>query len=405
VLNLPRNPVMTALGAALAGALGAAAIAHHASAETFDPSLPIHMTVGGPTGPWAMQRADPQRTARTGELPDAPRELWRRMVRGGIELAPIVDDRQNICVAGSGAELTQLSASGQELWRTRVGISTPTAGPVIMSDETRFVLTALGEAWGVSATGANRFHTELGWIGRDPRVAPLPRDDGSVVVAITTHIVVLDSRGAIRDNVDTSQPLVGALVQAHDGIVATSEAGHVILWAAPLAPRVIGTFRGAARDGTALVGPHTLVAVVDRNRLVAMDLRSGQLTTRASAPGLEGPPTVGPNAVAYSASTSGLLVGSAPSAEPVHVALTPPSLLAEDGGSGVWIRCAPPLVADRAGRVAFVRGEGKVGVVLPGPRVVSAPGNACADPIALVAAGPQRFLVACRSGTLVLYGP
>ena len=54
--------------------------------------------------------------------------------------------------------------------------------------------------------------------------------------------------------------------------------------------------------------------------------------------------------------------------------------------------------------VAFVRGEGKVGIAASGA-LSSARTPACADPSAIVPAGPRKFVVACRSGSLVLYGP
>jgi len=44
--------------------------------------------------------------------------------------------------------------------------------PVLLSDGTRFVITAIGEAWGVTLQGARRFRTDLTSVGRDiPRGA------------------------------------------------------------------------------------------------------------------------------------------------------------------------------------------------------------------------------------------
>jgi outer membrane protein assembly factor BamB len=384
--------------------VGALVCAPRASAD-HDSALPIHIVVGTPAGAQPMARVDPARSGCTNELPERPRELWNRGLRGGIEQVPAVDDRGNVIIATASGELAQLGADGTEQWRTRLGVSSASTAPVILSDATRFVVTAIGEAWGVSAQGTRKFKTDLSGLGREARVAALPRDDGSVVLGLWSRLVVLGPDGSIRDQVDTREMLVGALLGTRDGIIATSDTGSVWIWSAPLAPRKIGTLQGIARAGAALADAQTLVAVVDNRRLTAMDLRTGGLTTRETLSGLEGPPAAGPGSVAYAASLSGLLIGLGPAAETMRVALSPQVVVGDDGGTSAAVHSSPPVVCDRKGRVAFVRGDGRVGVVAADGRVSSVSSAACYDPLGVVPAAQRTFLVACRSGTLRAYGP
>ena len=135
-----------------------------------------------------------------------------------------------------------------------------------------------------------------------------------------------------------------------------------------------------------------------------MDLRTGTVSVRATVSNLEGPPAVGPQGVAWAATIYGLLVGAGPTAEVGRVALSPQPLPGEDAGATSYYRPSPPVLVDKSKRVAFVRGDGTLGVVSPSGQVSLAGSTACLDPTHLVPAGPKRFLVACRSGTLKLYG-
>jgi hypothetical protein len=383
-------------------AAGALLLSEAASAD-HDSALPVHITVGDPRGASPMARTDPARSGSTEELPERARELWNRGLRGGIEQVPAVDDQGNVVIATGSAELVQLSREGSEQWRARIGVSSATTAPALMSDGTRFVLTAMGEAWGITAQGARKFQVDLSSIGRDARVGVLPRDDGSVAIAVGTRMIVLGADGALRDQADTREVLVGTLIGGRDGILATSENGSVWQWAPPLPPRRVGRFGGSTRSGAALADALTLAAVVDGRRLTTMDLRTGALTTRDTISGLEGPPATAPGAITYAASMAGLLVGLAPASETLRVALTP-QVISEDGGVNMSLHSSPPVLCDRHGRVAFVRGDGRIGVVSADGRVTAASAAACYDPLGLAPAGRKRFLVVCRSGTLRVYG-
>jgi hypothetical protein len=62
------------------------------------------------------------------------------------------------------------------------------------------------------------------------------------------------------------------------------------------------------------------------------------------------------------------------------------------------------LVVDPKGRVAFARNSGKVGVIDPSGNLHTASARQCARPVAILPAGPSRLLVACRSGSVAIFG-
>jgi hypothetical protein len=356
-----------------------------------------------------MGRVNPSRTGQVVELPDTPNELWHRRVRGGMALPVATDEHGAVIIAASVAELVQVGPDGTEQWHRKLGMSIASTEPVILSDGTRVVLTSLGQVWGYDPAGNLRLRADLGGFGTDPRTSPLPRDDGSVVVAVGSHLVTLDARGGIVAEADVGQRVVGALVGDGDGVLATTEMGEVHRWASPLPPRRIGTFRGIVREGAARTQERTLLAVVDMQRLMSMDLVSGATTTRFSLFGLEGPPTVGAKGLAHVATTDGHLLTVSPAGEERRVRLDPlpDTPLDADGGVAVpsYAPASPAVLVDEAGRVAFARTDGRVGVVSANGQVRLTSKRSCGTPISLTPAGKGKFVVACRTGDLYLYGP
>lgn len=378
-----------------------------AEAELVDPNLPVSITVGTPPGFCPTGRVDARRTGRVEALPDAPTQKWHRRVRGGMSLPVAVDADGAIIVAAAVAEMVQVGPDGSEQWHRRLGMSVASTQPVIMADGTRVVLTALGQAWGFGPSGDLRFDTSLATLGTDPRTSPLPREDGTLVVAVGTHLVTLDRQGTIVSQADVGERIVGSIVETADGIVATTDTGSVFRWASPMPPRRVGTFRGVVREGGALTPGGSLAAVVDMQRLVSMDLRSGATSTLVNLYGLEGPPTIGNKSLIHIGTTSGLLLSVSPAGEERRVRLVP-SLPDADADAGVatpvYAPASPAVLVDEKGRVAFARTDGRVGVVSPEGQVRYAPKRGCGTPVSIVPAGKSKFLVACRTGDLRLYG-
>lgn len=380
-----------------------------AAAERFDPNLPVQLTVGPPPGAAPMARVDQARTGRVEELPDQPKQLWHRRVRGGMTLPIAVDASGAIIVAAAVAELVQVGADGAEQWHRRLGMSVASTQPVILSDGTRVVLTALGQVWAFRPNGDTKFQTDLGVVGTDPRTSPLPRDDGSFVVAVGNEIVALDGQGSIVSQADVGERVVGSIAGDESAVYLSTESGGVYRWASPVPPRKIGTYRGIVREGFARTTDGSLVAVVDMDRLVRMDGQSGATTTLATTFGLEGPPTLGEKLV-YITTTTGLLMTISAAGEERRVKLAPAAVEDPDAADGgvvtpMYAPASPAVIVDKAGRVAFARTDGRVGVVSVDGQVRYAEKRSCGTPIAVVPAGRRKFVVACRTGDLRLFGP
>jgi outer membrane protein assembly factor BamB len=381
------------------------------------PFAPGRLVVGPPRGLAPSERIDGLRTGRTTTmLPDDPAELWRRPVAGGLELAPVLDPDGNAYVALTVPEVVKVNPDGEELWRVRTGTGGATAPPILTSDGTLVVLTSAGTAWGVTPSGTVRYQTAIGVRGRDATQSPLALDDGGFIVAAAREIIAVDRDGGVVSRATLDDRIASPPIAHTEGVLVATERGDVFLYRAPSAPRRIGSFGGSPRGGMVLADERTLLAVVEGRRLVAFDIKTATTDVRSGGldpdTQLDAPVTVTAKGVQLATTFDGLLLGfDLRGDEVLRVALEKQASLAgADAGatstffSGVELRPSPPLVVDGAGRVAFARRGGKVGVVAPDGRVMVASERLCGTPISVSPAGPARMLVACRDGTLFLLG-
>jgi hypothetical protein len=433
-----------------AAALAVAALslvpgARPARADAIDPALPRTLVVGPPRGAAPCERLDAQRSGRARtRFPSAPLHRWDHHISGGLELAPVVDAQDNVLVVGTTPDVIKLDPEGKELWRLRFGASTAVASLVLTSDGTLVILTAAGQAVGVTPSGAIRFATPLGIRGRDADTPPLALDDGGVLIAAGGALVEIDRDGAVRartalenkpGSADTR--VTGALVRGPVtdagplGALFLTESGSVFAWRPPASPRRLGNLGGFPRRGGVVTGPRTLTAIVDGRRVVDFDLPTGVTHVRVNSGlgvQLDGPVTMGPDGLLFAATQLGLLLGvDAAGNEMIRIALekpppTPPvgaalppvvgrggSLLGGSVGSGFFgapvdIKPSPPLLMDPEGRIAFVRDTGRAGVINPKGTLVLVSERVCSSPLAVLPAGEKRLLIACRDGGLWLYG-
>jgi hypothetical protein len=436
--------------AAVAAIVAAALLpASPVRADVIDPSLPRTLVVGPPRGAAPSERIDAQRTGRSRTLfPAAPLHRWEHHITGGIELAPVVDEHDNVLVVGTTPDAIKLDSEGKELWRLRFGTSAAVVAPVLTSDGTLVIVTAAGQAVGVTPSGSLRFVTPLGVRGRDADTVPLALDDGGVIIAAGGTLVEIDRDGAVRARTaleirpgSADSRVTGALVQGPStdagplGALFTTESGSVFAWRPPLAPRKLGNLGGFPRRGAVVTGPRTLTAVVDSRRIVDFDLPTGVTHVRQSSGSgaqIDGPITLGPDGLLLAATQAGLLVGvDGAGNETLRIALEKPSIAPAvapgptagqpggsvnifggtvGGGAGsgffgapVEIKPSPAPIIDRVGRIAFVRANGRAGVVSPGGAVTLASERVCGSPLAALPAGAKRLLIACRDGGLWLY--
>ena len=431
---------------AIALLAGGLALASDARADVIDPALPRTLLVGGPRGAAPSERLDAQRTGRSRTLlPSAPLHRWEHHLTGGIELAPVVDEHDNILVVGTTPDAIKLDSEGKEVWRVRFGTSAAVVPPVLTSDGTLVIVTAAGQAVGLTPAGSIRFVTALGVRGRDADVAPLALDDGGVIIAAAGTLVEIDRDGVVRARTaleikpgSADSRVTGALVQGPVteagplGALFTTESGSVFAWRPPLAPRRLGNLGGFPKRGAVVTGPRTLTVVVDSRRIVDFDLPTGVTHARESSGSgaqIDGPVTLGPDGLLLAATQTGLLVGvDAAGNEAIRIALEKPpavapaptgqpggsgSIFGGTGGGGVGsgffgipaeIKPSPALIIDGLGRIAFARASGRAGVVSPRGVVTLASERVCSSPVAALPAGEKRLLIACRDGGLWLYG-
>jgi hypothetical protein len=431
-----------------------AAASTPAVAQRIDPGRPATLVVGRSKAPSPAERVDGARRGLSPfSLPEGTLHVtWRRTVAPTIEHAPLVTEDGAILVFTGRGDLVELDADGTE--RRRVGVGVGPVGPgAILSDGTVVAMTTAGEAVGI-ARGAIRFRTRVsesaaGTPQRDRgvlvKVAPLALEDGGVIVAsssgpaaapVASEIAALDAEGRVRARATLPAPIAWPLVATRSGVACITAEGAVFTWAPGQAPVRAGSFAGALDGGAAARAPHTLVAVVDARRLVALDLdpMDARVLATTARGALLGPPSVrGSEVHVMEVAPPQLLlqtVDASGTTSSRSLSLTPVGIDADGGIAGARLPVHSSTLVDAAGRVAFAGPDGHVGVVsgtastelgevvcargappqggpaamFPNPRPGGRSGST-ARPSAgfagLVPARPNAFLVACEAGVLL----
>ncbi len=361
------------------GARGAAAAAIAAAGlvtagpgegQTLRVERPSTLVVGAPSKGARADRIDGSRTgAPLTRLPSSGlRSEWHTPLGTLVERAPLVDERGTTYVVGTRGEAIAIARDGSERWRAVTGATQP--GPAaLLSDGDLVFVDAAGEAIAVR-------HGSVAWrrrFGRSDaaRAAPLPLDDGGVVVATTQDLSLLDADGAERARTTLPEPTALPLVAALGKVVAVTSSGAVWSWAlGSEAPVRIGTFGSPVDGAAALADDHTLIGVTAAQAHVAsVDLLGGATRMLAAAPVGQwlGPPAMqGPVAhLVLLTPTSELALALDATGNEISrtlLAVHPP-LATPDGGTSVGARVlhTPPLV-DPGGAFAFATADGSIGV-------------------------------------------
>ena len=446
----------------LAGALSVvvlvAGVVARAHAQRLDPGAPWTLVVGTPSG----ARCDHIAPARTGlarALPRGPLHVaWKASAGTSVDRAPVVDARGGSYIMGARGEVVALGRDGVERWRVATN-ATPTGSVALLSDDTLAFVDDVGEAIGVK-DGTVRWRTRVGRAGA-AGPAPVPLDDGGVVVGTARDVAALDAEGNIRARTTLTEPATGALLFALGKVVVVAAGGSVWAWSPGIAEATrVGAFGSPVDGGAVLSDDHTLLAVTSGGEALAThDLLSGATATLATSSHgpWRGPPAVvdgtawlvalgpgGEQAVAIDA--AGQEVARA------LLAARPPgggSTSAADAGSLATPSWSPPgavpaPVVDAAGSMAFGTVEGGAGVVasllaatgqpagatakLAAMATVELIRNACPVPFGMAlgaptsapvvglvpldpgpgsgaagggSAGPAGLLVVCRSGAVL----
>ncbi len=413
--------------AAAARLVGAAAVAtlHDADAQRIDPRRASSLVVGSPGGAMPMQRVDARRSGAAKQpLPSGALQIaWRKTIGLSVDQPALAGADGTLAIVTARGDVVFLDEAGDE--RGHVTVDGRSAGPATMtSDGTIVFATSSGDAVGVRRTSTRpRFISRIGG-ERNVRAAPLALDDGGVVVATMTDLVVLDAEGNVRTRVTLADGAAAPLLAAGDQVLAISGAGTVYGWPPGREPVRLGSFGAPIDGGAALVDATTLVAVIEGNHLVDLDLAHGTRGTRSiSAQGLYlGPPAVRRGANGASLATVLAMTPTrvtvttldAAGAETVRapIAALSPQVL-PDGGAAPLV--APlhtgPLV-DARGVVAYASVDGHVGVVTADGAVEQLGDVLCARSgrssgiAGLTPVGRAAFVVTCDSGTVArIQGP
>lgn len=403
-----RRARLVLVAACAAAALPAASLA---LADAFDPSRPLVVAVGEPPGAAPAPRVDESRTGRArAPLPEHPTETWRRELGGGIDVAPVVDAEGAVVAALATGEVVRIAADGTERWRQRLGA--PASVPPVLTTDGRVVLAdGAGDVVGIAPHGALVFRAPLALRARDLDVTPIPLDDGGVAFAAGRALVAVGRDGAVRARAEAPARVSGALLGGPEGVVFTTDDGDAYAWRAPAAPRLLGHFGGPVRHGAVRASARALAAVVDGRAIVVLDVPTGTTHVLASAaPGdaFDAPVAVGANGTSFVATSTGTLVAIQPNGDMAARAALERTHAAAFGDAGFFPAPAqgasPPVLVDAEERVAFVRSEGRAGIVDAGGRVSVASPRVCRNPVALLPAGARAVVVACRDGAIVRLG-
>jgi hypothetical protein len=413
--------------AGLAGALAVGAGA--AGAQSLDVNRPAVLVVGIPAAGARAVRVDAARTGLS-RSPLPARQvhtMWHASTGLTVEQPPLVDEEGTAFVLGNHGELVALSPDGEERWRLATGAGQPGPG-ALLSDGTLVFVDGGGQAVGVR-DGAVRWRTRFGQRGTACPApacpAPLPLDDGGVVVATAHELALLDGGGQPRARITLPEPSTAPLVSAVGRVVVLSTTGTAWTWV-PGAPEILraGTFGSAIDGGAALADDHTLLGVATgQAHVTALDLLRGTATLRAAAPtgAWLGPPAMrGSTAyvVSLTSTAETAVVIDATGAEVGRALLAVHTPMIVDAGAS--IAAAPPHTAplvDAAGTLAFATTEGGVGIVaglgtasstveLVADACPSVPSSARAlAPVAgLAPLPPAEFVAVCGSGAVIAVG-
>jgi hypothetical protein len=418
-------------GRVLLAAAAAATLATAAAAQPLDVQRPLVLVAGTPKGGARMIGIDASRAGLvSGTLPvGLLRTAWRTALGVVVAHGPLVDSRGTVYVVGDGGEVIALAPDGTVL--SRVLTKSPQPGPpALLSDDTLVFADAAGEAIAVRAGGL-RWRLRFGRPGL-ARGAPLPLDDGGVVLTTGRDVAILDAGGGERARMVLREPTSHPLLSALGKVVIVSDAGAVWSWSAPAADAtLVGTFGSEVDGGGVLVDPHTLAAVVgNQTRISALDLLHGTVTRWAGSPGgfWLGAPAVTKKGLlcAMQATSAGefAVAIDASGAELGRALVTGPPRIAGDAGAlQNAARAQTSPIVDAAGSLAFATASGAVGVVarlasrLPGgasgtdkadasevallPEACSASARGEAAVVGVAPLPGSGLVAACRSGMIV----
>ena len=233
----------------------------------------------------------------------------------------------------------------------------------------------------------------------DPRRRTLviPTSSGGALIASGAEVLQLDHRAELVRAL-RAKGNVSALVEAGPDLVAVGESGTVELARASGEFELIGSFGGLVPDGAA-VQAGKLLAIVDGQRWLALDLSTGQAVTLASdtSLALHGPAALFENRGAALFAEGGLISVRSPDG----VETTRVSLSAAGQSFDPSQRALPParLISDRVGSIVAVQSGNDALVLGQDGSTLRLDSTSCLDPFRATPTA-NGFVLTCRSGQI-----
>ena len=380
-----------------------------------------------------MFRVDGRRSGLTKALlPSGTLRIpWRKATSLTVDQPALAGPDGLLAVVSTRGDVVFLDEGGEERAMVRVGASQ--IGPAaITSDGTVVYTTSNGEAVGVRRTSTSpRFTTRIGGERNTRGAAPLSLDDGGIVVATMSDLIVLDAEGNVRARAVLPEPAAAPLVAAGDRIIAVTTTGTVFGWSPGREPMRLGSFGAPIDGGAALADATKLVAVIEGNQLAEVDLARGGRATRALASPNTPVLWLGPVALRKGRTDAGTsLVTNGDRTLATILALTTtrgfvltfdatgqellrapiasftPTVLADGGAAPLVAPSHVPPLVDVRGAVAYAATDGHVGVVSPDGAVdeigeILCPRGLRSGVVGLTPFAAGSFAVTCDGGTIV----
>ena len=341
----------------------------------------------------------PSRTSEQ-SLPEHPIIAWRVRVAASVAHLPAILQDGSIIVAHARPSVAKYDAAGRLLWTAWLGTSPAATTPIALADGNLVVLSEDGEAIALSARGSRLWSRQLplGAIARPPVLGA--DQDGSVLVALGRRLTRLD-QGRVTLSAELDQDLV-ALLGAPGTPIAVGNAGAI--WA--ISPD--GELRRRADLGgkvqTALrIDETRLMAVVDRERLVELDLTRGAISVRFSDPAL----SLGTFALNRAGEVRILAGGtsagsSGKGSQASELLLTLRTDGSERGRSEIPVSSARgDFTLDGRGNVLMTHSGAHAVLITPSGSSETIPGTACGEPFRPIVLEGRGALLTCRSGILL----
>ncbi len=422
-----RRKGRAALAVLVLGAAVLAALVHQreSRAQRLDPRRPGVFVVGAPRGASPTLRGDGRRSGVSKEsLPSGVLHIaWRKTIGLSIDQPALAGPDDTLAVVTARGDVVFIDGDGEE--KARASSGTTSIGPATMtSDGTVVFMSSAGDAIGVRRSSPRpRFVTRIGG-ERNVRAAPLSLDDGGVVVATASDLVVLDAEGNVRARATLPESPSAALLSSGDRVLAVTSTGAVYGWSPGREPVRIGSFGAPIEGGAALADANTLLAVIEGNHLVELDLARSTRTTRSIATqGLYlGPASVRTVAAGGALATLLALTPSRafvltidPSGQETArapIATFTPATLADGGATPLVAPAHTGPIVDPRGAVAFAAPDGHVGMVGADGAVDTIGELICsrsarsAGVAGLTSFGRGAFAVTCEGGVIAkITGP